>query len=75
MCPALWNKEKNSYNNLFYFDIIVCIYIHTYIHIYIYIYIYIIFLFLHFLSTGLRCVNMLVGISLTGGIESQLEKK
>lgn len=39
----------------------------------IYRYIYNI-LFFH-LSSGLRRINMLVGISLTGGIGNQLEKK
>lgn len=33
------------------------------------------FLFFHFFSSGLRCINTLVGISLTGGIGNQLEKQ
>lgn len=49
-------------------NILVCIYICVYIDTYI------IFLFFH-LSSGLRRINMLVGISLTGGIGNQLEKK
>ena len=43
--------------------------------VYTYIYIYIMFLFFHFFSSGLRCINTLVGISLTGGIGNQLEKQ
>ena len=49
---------------------LVCVCVCVYIYIYIYM-----FLFFHFFSSGLRCINMLVGISLTGGIGNQLEKQ